>query len=100
MDVKTIIQLIGDVGFPLVLILALVYFGAKYAVPKVVALVEKIVDDFRAEMEREREYHSQNVERFFKVQTDEHKRIEEKIKSEADRVVGEIGRGGGKSSTS
>ncbi len=90
MTAQEVAQLIAQVGFPIVLIIAVVYYVGKFGIPKVVTLVETLVSDFREEMERERQFHGQQLGRLFDEQKSNTERIENKIGSTGDQVISEI----------
>ena len=94
MTPESIIQLITQIGFPIVLILAFL----KWVWPKLMDTIDKNSDtfvaelkeqreNFRTELKEQRENHQVNIERFFTTQTNEHQRIEDKITDETNKIV-------------
>lgn len=84
---KMVVDIIAQVGFPIVLILALIYYVGKHGLPKVATMIEKIVDDFREEMRLERENHNRQIERYFAVEGNHHTATITCIDRNGDRVV-------------
>ena len=95
-NIKFWAELITQTAFPIVLILASVYWIGTRGVPKIVAMIEKIVSDFRAEMETERKFHGEQMERLFSVQTSEHDKITDAVVKQGDRIVQRIDEKSGK----
>ncbi len=72
METKTIIDLVTNLGVPVALLLAVVYWVGKILIPKgtdyIKELIEKIeilVADFKEEMDKERTFHSDNLKEFY-----------------------------------
>jgi hypothetical protein len=87
MDLNTIISAVSQIGFPVVLFLATIFWIGKYGLPKIASLIEKIVDDFKDEMEKERTHNRENINRFFDEANSKYGEIKGHITRETDRVI-------------
>jgi hypothetical protein len=90
MDAKFVVDVIAQVGFPIVLILGSVYFLGKYGVPKVVTMIEGINTGFRDEMKLERDAHSRAIERLFDVHNQDRIELKSCITDARDDVMDAI----------
>ncbi len=90
MTVQETAQLIAQVGFPIVFIVVLVYYVGKFGLPKAVALIEGLVKDFREEMERERQFHADNVNRLFETSGKHRDEVISAVEKAGDATVAEI----------
>ena len=87
MDWNLIIGGVSQVGFPIVLFLAVIFWLGKYGLPRVVALIEKIVADFKDEMDKERMHNRENINRFYDAANSQHSDIKTHVTRESDRVI-------------
>ncbi len=90
MDAKLIIEAVTQLGFPIVLTLGLIWWLGQRAFPRLLEAGEKIMDKFREEIERERQFHQANLDRFFDVQHEEHNEIKAEVCRKTELVIKNI----------
>ncbi len=90
MDPQIIIEAVTRLGFPVVLTLGMIWWLGQRAFPRLLESGEKIMDKFREEMERERQFHQANLDRFFDVQHDEHNEIKAEVCRKTELVIKHI----------
>ena len=90
MSTKEIAELIAQVGFPISFLVAFIYYLAKYVIPRGAAMFEKLLEDFKNEMECERKYHAENLNRFFDVEGNHHSVVCNLVKDESSKIINRI----------
>ena len=90
MDTKLIVDAVAQLGFPIVLALGVIWWIGQRGLPRFLDAVEKMLANFREEMERERQFHQANVDRFFDVQHQEHDEIKTEVCRKTELVLRSI----------
>jgi hypothetical protein len=89
---KIIIDLVTNIGIPFSILAAFAYWVGKVAFPKFIAVIEKLSNDFRQEMEKERAFHAENIKEFFATNDRQITRLENSMTSAHERIEAAIDR--------